>query len=223
LEKLHFYIDETKFKKDAKLYLGLSLVIIRNDENIDELKEELNLLKKELELDQFLGHDKDDRLLHFTEDSLEIKPKVIDKIRPLPIKAYIAYTILENDSEFKRTYLEILKKLLFDRINKNKQFNIHIFYEEQSQIKQNDVQQILDTILTSIDAPNCTISKTTKENVLICLPDYILGVFRDITDTEKKSQDYMKRNYGKLNSKIRLIIDMENHIFYSTKNPYPIS
>lgn len=220
LDLVHFYIDETKFVKNNKKYLGLSLVLIRDEKHIKKIEKELASLKHELAIDQYLGHDENDRLFHFTEDSAEIKPKLVDKIRDFNIRGYIAYNEFQDNGDFKNKYLEILFKLLNDRIVKYKHCEIHVFYEEQSEIKQKDVQFILDTISRKYNVKNISIQKATKANILLCLPDYLLGVFRDITDSTKKQFDYMRRNFEKFSNKIRLIIDMEEDVFYHKKNPY---
>ncbi|WP_320034854.1 hypothetical protein [Halarcobacter sp.] len=218
METLNIYIDETKFEKDGKNYLALCLVIIKNDENISEIKEHLEKLYRELSTDQFLGHDEDDRLFHFTEDSMEIKPRLIELIRTFQIKGYIAYDVLTDSTEFKKTYLKIFFKLLFHRVSKNNNCDIHVFYEEQSEIKEPNIKSIIDKIKIEFTNLKLSVTKTTKKNILICLPDYLLGVFRDTTKTPL--QDYMRRNYYKLNTKVRLIHDIEKDIFYSTRNPY---
>lgn len=219
MEVVNFYIDETKFIKDDLEYLALSLVLVRDKANIEHIQEKLELLKRRLIGDQFLSHDEDDRLFHFTEDSMEIQPKLIEEIRDFSIKGYIAYYPLSEDS-MKETYLKILYKLLKDRVSKNITYNMHLYYEENSSIKHPYIQGVLDNILSIHTEANIVASKTTKENILICLPDYLLGVFRDIADTSKKKQDYMYRNYEKFRSKIRLIIDMKNDIFYDKNKPY---
>ncbi len=220
MEDVYFYIDETKFIKNSINYLGLSLVLVRNNKNIEFIKNELESLYNEVAADQYLGLNRDNRIFHFTEDNMEIKPRLVDKIRDFNIKAYIAYDTIKYSSMFKSVYLRILHKLLYDRVSKNKHCNIHVFYEEQSEIKKYDVELIFKDILKTTTVGCYSISETTKKNILICLPDYILGVFRDKTDANKKQYDYRQRNYEKFSSKIRLVIDMEKDIFYSKDNPY---
>lgn len=219
MEVVNFYVDETKFSKEGIDYLALALVLIKSGDNVEQIERNIIELKKELAGDQFLAHDYDDRLFHFVEDSLEIQPRLIEKIRDFVIRGYIAFHPFSG-TRIKDTYLKILFKLLNERISAYSEYQMNLFYEEQSEITEPDIKSLLDDILNIHSGVNITAVKTTKDNVLICLPDYLLGVFRDIAHSEKKKLDYMYRNFEKLRSKIRLIIDMEHHIFYHKDNPY---
>ncbi len=218
---MHFYFDETKFKIDGIEYLALAGVLIE-EQNMASILSHLEALKTELEEDQFLGKKEENRLLHFTEDNLEIQPKVIECLREQKVKVYIAYKILGDD--YQDTYNNIMTKILFDRFQKNHTYKFTINYEENTYIKPTKLAKAIDNISKVVQErkptfTGYTLVKVNKTEPFNAIPDYFLGVFRQyiVVDTR---QDYMKRNFEKLRKKIRLILDMENDIFYHKDNPY---
>ncbi len=217
---IHFYFDETKFKIAETEYLALAGVLIE-DQNMVDITHNLEALKKELEEDQFLGKKEDNRLLHFTEDNLEIQPKVIECLREQNLKVYIAYQVLGDN--YQDTYNDIITKILFDRFQKNHTFHFTIYYEENTQIKPMKLKEAINTVTKTIQERKPTFSgynlnKTTKTEILNVLPDYFLGVFRQYTLAPE--QDFKVRNFEKLRKKIRLVLDMQTHVHYHKKNPY---
>lgn len=218
---MHFYFDETKFKIDGIEYLALAGVLIE-DQNMASILSHLEALKTELEEDQFLGKKEENRLLHFTEDNLEIQPKVIECLREQKVKVYIAYKILGDD--YQDTYNNIMTKILFDRFQKNHTYRFTINYEENTYIKPTKLAGAIDIISKVVQErkptfKGYTLIKVNKTEPFNAIPDYFLGVFRQYIVVDKR-QDFMKRNFEKLRKKIRLILDIENDIFYHKDYPY---
>lgn len=218
---IHFYFDETKFKIDGTEYLALAGVLIE-EQNLSSIINHLEELKTKLKEDQFLGKKEENRLLHFTEDNLEIQPKVIECLREQKVKVYIAYQVLSED--YQNTYNSVMTKILFDRFQKNHTYKFIVNYEENTHIKPTKLNKAIDNISKLVQERKPTFKgyslvKVNKTEPLNVLPDYFLGVFRQYI-TINKRKDFMERNFEKLRKKIRLILDMENDIFYHKDNPY---
>lgn len=100
--------------------------------------------------------------------------------------------------------------------------NNYICYEENSKISTNKLSSYLRNEKHST---KFQIEKISKEDILSTLPDYILGTFCSLAKEKKlieKIEDqkhpFTLRNFNKLSSKIRLIVDNNNKIYYSRQN-----
>jgi hypothetical protein len=224
MKTINCYFDETEFTFHSNNYLALAGVFVE-DEVVSEIESILFELKEDLEVDQFIGKKEDSRIFHYTEDNLEIRPRVVECLRFQKLRVYIAFHSIEIG--YKETYLHITKKILFDRFQEMHNCKFNIFYEENSKIKStyfknaiNDMILQLQGKFSALVSPK--IEKISKENILCVLPDYFLGVFRDYHKDKKKRQDHMVRSFDKLRAKIRLIIDIKDQRYYSRNNPYII-
>jgi len=60
-----------------------------------------------------------------------------------------------------------------------------------------------------------------KDEPCLAVADYVCGTFRDYVASGRGNPDsYQARNFARLRSKIRLIHDLENGIFYSRRRPF---
>lgn len=220
MKNIHCYFDETEFKIDDNDYLGLAGVFLTN-ENKSEITHVIQMLKEELESDQFLGRRSKKKIFHFTDDSQEVQPKVIECLRAQNLRVYIAYKRLDGD--YQNTYHNIIAKILYDRFQKNHEYKFIVNYEENRKIKPTKLQSELNRITSSIkkikpEFPSPVLNKITKDEILNVLPDYFLGVFNQYHNTPR--EDFKKRNFEKFRKKIRLIVDVDDEKFYHKHNPY---
>lgn len=222
-KEIYCYFDETKFYRDNIPYLGLACVTIEKQQ-INDIEKVLLDLKESLVEDQFTGKRKKTKIFHFTDDNTIIKNEILRHLRDAHFRAYIAFAELKEP--YWQTYVMLLEKNLYGRLQEKHDYAFRIHYEENSEIKYTQISTKIKVMIDNLkkDYPVIStpiITKITKRNILVTLPDYILGVFRAYSKVNRL--EYMKFDFEKLRNKIRLIVDMKKSIYYSRKNPYTIN
>lgn len=219
---IHCYFDETKFDIKGITYLGLAGTFIEEDE-IKNIETSLIELKDTIDVDQFTGRKEGSRTFHFVEDNMAIKPKIINCLRDKNFRSYIAFTELKDT--YSQVYMAILEKILNDRLEEKHDYKFKIYYEQNDELKPSHLNNRINEMIirlkpkfSHIQIP--TLEKVTKEEILSSVPDYILGVFRDYI--KDKREPYMVQHFEQLRNKIRLIVDMQQGMYYSRSNPYVI-
>lgn len=220
MKVIHCYFDETEFDIEDVAYLGLSGVFIEDNE-IDNIETSLTELKDTIDVDQYTGRKEGSRTFHFTEDIMDIKPKIIECIRNKNFRSYIAFTELDNT--YLEVYISILEKILYDRLQEKHDYDFRIYYEQNDKLKPSHIEKRIDEIIIRLktkfpEIKRPILEKVTKEEILSSIPDYMLGVFRDYI--KSKRHPYMVQHFEKLRSKIRLIVDMKRGVYYSRSNPF---
>lgn len=218
-EELHLYFDETLYGN----YFGMSCVLIQ-DENHQDISNDLNTFYDQLSGDQLIP--KKGRIFHYCEDSHDVRGQIVDRLRKCDFQAYIVFSKLETNSYTKDDYLKIFYKVLFDRIHKNYDCTVHIYYEENNKIKTADIDDLVEDIKDKLNNQtsmviSINIQKITKQNHLSVIPDYVLGLFKDAY-LKKERKDFEIRYCQKLSNKIRLVIDLDTNKYYSRYNPLSI-
>lgn len=226
--RVYFYIDESQDadqkEADSNLYLCISLIL---SEDKDEIYSSLKAKKHDIRNDQFMGVNKKliNKLLHYNDDNDDVKNEIVNTIRTLFFRSYIS-RMKFNGKEYDATYYILLKSLIKDRIIKYKDRTVVIRYEQNSKISKIGMEQTINTIMEIIKKENKHVisshpilEKVTKEDFLISIPDYTLGLFLTyLEEKEKKSPLNFKINrFEKIRSKIRLFIDLNIPKYYSRK------
>lgn len=226
---VYLYIDESQVgeqnKPGSSLYLCISLIL---SEDKDDITSKLKETKKIFTNDQFMGVRKNavNKLLHYNDDNDEVKLKFTDIIRMMFFKSYIA-TKKFNDDGYDNIYFILLKKLLKDRIVKYKDRVVVIRYEQNSKISEKGFVSVVDGVLESIQKDNKYVIKTspiieetTKDDVLVSIPDYSLGLFLTYKKEKENENTAMFKiiRFEKIRSKIRLFIDLDSSSYYSRKS-----
>jgi len=222
MKTVHCYFDETELTIEGITYLALAGVFIK-EQYAEAIREALLELKECLLEDQFTGKKEESRIFHFTEDNQHIRSAILDCIRHKNYRVYIAYK--ELNKPYWETYVSIIEKILFDRLQKKHNWKFKVYYEQNPKIKQHQIATKLQSMVTRIqedhpDFPELFLEKVTKENILSSVADYVLGVFRLYHKVGRSN--YMRLDFEKLRNKIRLIVDMKNSAYYDRSNPYVI-
>lgn len=219
---IHCYFDETEVTIDGIKCLALAGVFIEDD-YVESIRESLHELKARLLDDQFTGKKEKSRIFHFAEDPHGIQSIILDCIRDKEYRAYIAYK--EFKTPYKETYISIVEKILYDRLQERHTCKFQIYYEQNNKVRQPIIETKIKDMVTKlrVNHPHLalpSLKKVTKENILSAMPDYVLGVFRSYHQIDRAP--YMVLNFDKLRNKIRLIVDMKNGAYYSRSKPYII-
>ena len=78
--------------------------------------------------------------LHYTDLTEEVRQDYVRLLVEQPIRGFVAYDFLANHSSYKEAYLILLRELLLNRFVYYDQAEVAIVYEDNSQLKKNDVQ-----------------------------------------------------------------------------------
>ncbi len=222
------YIDETDIiVENKKRYLALSVVSILHDELKRNNTKELNQLKDEMIKDfrNGLSDLQKSKLFHYAEDNIYAKEKYIAKLRELPFEAFIIYMDIGkvnlNKQEYQEAYYKVFNLLMYNVLRRYRNYQNIIFFEENSKISQEKLRNNLENIQS---IPKFKLSSATKQEILLSIPDYILGIFRDCIKKDltnniaslKNGQTLKEENrLHEVLEKIRLVIDLNNKKYYA--------
>nr|WP_314167011.1 reverse transcriptase family protein [uncultured Campylobacter sp.] len=221
------YIDESEIIISTdKQYLAICVVSIIGDSNKQKNIQKLYDLKNSFLIDARDEFIEKEGLFHYTSDNTEIKIKVQDLLRDLEYEAFIIFGKFNKKitrEEYQELYYGLFSKF-FNNILLNRfgDANNYICYEENNKISTNELSSCL---CNKKHSTKFKIEKITKKDILSTLPDYVLGTFCSLAKEEKllekiENQKYpfALRNLNKISSKIRLIVDNNNKIYYSRQN-----
>lgn len=222
----YFYIDESgNINNDSKVFIH---GCIKTD-SPNALSDALARLKEEfansLYYSQFAERIKAEGL-HATENNMDMRA---DVYKLLPLLDYRSYFVVVNKQteffdELKKTHDEheifykSLKKLLHDRIVKNKEGK-NIFIFETIQISKKSLTAILTDFFSEYDSSyDCEFRIVGKEEENMGVIDYLNFIFNHIL-SEKSPMPRMFLNFDLIAPKIGVICIMnKNDVFLSRKS-----
>lgn len=230
-KNVYHYIDESdiKFNDSNKHYLALTVVSIHGQKLKEQNKESLEILKHEISSDfkNGLTLEAKAKLFHYSEDNISVREKYISLLRKLPFEAFIIFIKSEQHmkkKEYQNSYYKIFNAIMNNILRRNKTDINHIGIEENSKISKNKIEENLLNLKT---LPKFNIEVLTKDEILLSLPDYIMGIFRDCMKKDLSDQisklktEQTLKEENKLNeivNRIRLVIDLDKSKYYSRQN-----
>jgi hypothetical protein len=231
------FVDETGTDQDSTI-LAVAC-IITNEPNY--LRDELEKLKKNILREPFLKNvpsiqkSLSKKGFHYCEDSLEVKPKVIDLIMQLPFQAYICYQ--EKESNFESSdgygwYDKLFGRLMFERLRANKNAAIRICFEQHDnriEHRRKEIEGIIERLVRKIRSRDGVefavipkVSSAGKEEICLVVADYIAAIFKDHAEHGiGKPSSWQARNFERIRSKVRVIHNYTTDDFFTRKRPFP--
>jgi hypothetical protein len=225
---VYHYIDESE--TPDKKTLILSLVSINGDFLKNTITDKLTLLKSDLVSDirNGLNEEQENKLFHYSEDNIMVKEKYISVLRELDIETHIMFKS-ENEplkkEAFQNNYYVLFDNLMKNILRRYKNSKNIIVVEKNSKITLPKLEQIVRR--RGDFFPNTVISKSGKDDILLSIPDYILGIVRDCMKKdfsekleELKTGQKLKEDtkFCEVSDKIRLIADLTNNQFFTRQN-----
>ena len=230
VNQVFHYTDESDIKINGKHYLALSVVSIFSEDLKESNKDKLITLKEDIvnDLRNGLNDKQRNGIFHHTSDNTYVKEQYQSLLRTLDFEAFIIFIDGNSNNmqkkDYQQTYYKIFNVIFYKILRRFKQYNNYLYPEENSKISINKLEENLKKLH---GLPKFTISKATKNEILVSMPDYILGIFRDCIK-EDLTEKYNKLKKGqtlnqanKLNEildKIRLVIDLSNKKYYARQN-----
>ncbi len=224
----YHYIDESE--TPDKKTLILSLVSINGDFLKNTITDRLISLKSDLvsDLRNGLTDKQKNRLFHYSEDDPNVKSDYISILRELNIETHLMFKS-ENEPlkkvTFQNNYYALFDSLMKNILRRYRNNKNIIVVEENSKITVTILEKIVR--IRGNFFPNTIISKSGKDDILLSIPDYMLGIVRDcmkkdFVEEMKKLKDGQTlkedRDFSKISEKIRLIADLTNNQFFTRQN-----
>lgn len=224
----YHYIDESQTPDDKTLIL--SIVSISGDFLKNTAADRLTSLKNDLvsDLRNGLTEQQRVRLFHYSEDLPKVKDNYISILRELNIETHLMFKS-ENEplkkEAFQNNYYALFDSLMKNILRRYRNNTNIIVVEKNEKITLTKLENIVR--IRGDFFPNTVISKSGKNDILLSLPDYILGIVRDcmkkdfaeklkeLKDAQTLKED---RDFYGISEKIRLIADLTNNQFFTRQN-----
>lgn len=192
----------------------------QNHQKILDLKDEIFLYDRNT-----LSNKEKKKLFHYNEDNISIKELHLRTLRDIQFEAFIAYKkSVDTNPMYSEDYYVLFYSLMNNVLNKFKNYNNYIYFEENNKISKTILEDNLDKVK---GISKYSLHKMTKDNILLSIPDYILGIFGDCIKNDfsnrinslRQGQSLTEeRKLNEIAEKIRLIYDMDNNLYFSRKN-----
>ena len=227
----YHYIDESQTSDNKTLIL--SLVSINGDFLKNTITEKLTSLKNDLvsDLRNGLTDNKRNKLFHYCEDNIMVKEKYISTLRELNIEVQLMFKSEKESIDklgkevYQNNYYAVFSSLMKNILRRYRNNTNTIIVEENDKISLNELKKNVYT--RGYFFPSTVIEKSGKDDILLSIPDYILGIVRDCMKknfSEKlgKLKTGQKLNedtkFCEVSDKIRLIADLTNNQFFTRQN-----
>ena len=229
-DQVFHYTDETDIKINDKHYIALSVITILNEDVRKNNINKLNNLKEDIITDfrNGLNQKQRENIFHYCEDNTYVKEKYQAILRTLNFEAFIIF--IQGDSsnmkkrKYQESYYKIFNSMMYKILRRFKRNHNYIYPEENSKISK---EKLIYNLSKIKGLPKFKLEIATKNEILLSIPDYILGIFRDcikkdLTENIAKLKDGQKiKEDTKLNEildKIRLVVDLSNNKYYARQN-----
>ena len=227
----YHYMDESE--TPDKKTLILSLVSINGNFLKNTISDKLTLLQSNLVLDlrNGLSDNQKNKLFHYCEDNIMVKERYIPILRELAIEVQLMFESEQESMDklgkevYQNNYYAIFDSLMKNVLRRYRNNKNIIIVEENSKISLEKLKRI---VLKRGDYfPNTVIEKSGKDDILLSIPDYILGIVRDCMKSDfskrlsklKKEQTLKEdTKFCEISDKIRLIADLTNNQFFTRQN-----
>jgi len=232
---VYFFIDESGFNESS---LSMLSCVITDDP--ESLRQKINRLRDDVLHNQryskILGNFSENGF-HHTENPFEIQNDFLGLLSRLTFQAYICFIDDSEATEHRNElYDRIFGKLIHDRFRDYRNQPITVCFEQHDSRGNKRLDELQKIALgadrrikslhqiTGVDTPR--VLSAGKDEPCLAIADYVCAVFTDYYNLIDSSdtingEPFTSRNFDELRSKIRLIHDYGNNIFYSRSNPFP--
>jgi hypothetical protein len=229
-DQVFHYTDETDIKINNKHYMALSVISILNEDVRQNNIEKLKILKEEIITDfrNGLNQKQRENIFHYCEDNTYVKEKYQATLRTLDFEAFIIF--IQGDSsnmkkrEYQKSYYKIFDLMIYNVLRRFKRNHNYIYPEENSKISKD---KLIDNLSKIQGITKFKLEIATKNEILLSIPDYILGIFRDcikkdLTENIARLKDGQRikedTKLDEILDKIRLAINLSESKYYARVN-----
>lgn len=235
---LHF--DETTFCYNNAYYLVICMSSIRGKENRQKIIRTVNDTLDDYYASPFRGHEEIEKdlkneKLHRCVADQDLRNSFQDSLKTLPYESYIILKKIPNENYCENDYLQLVLKIILDRLITYHGHNINFIFEKNSKIKLDSLKKYINLLSQDIRDHNKKSSKfkydinmaSKAEAPEISIPDFIAGIFKDYVEKKgvnKKNPEFKKllsyREFEGIRDKIILIYDFNNNKVFTRKREF---
>lgn len=223
------YVDETEFKIGKEKHLALAFALTEDTASIEATT---NGILNSHVFDPFKDGRKEvlrKKKLHCADAPEDLRSAYVEKLSALPFRGYVAYKKLSSSDEYEHCYLSLMHSILRDRFIGCDRGIVHLFFEENSKVRKNKIQEAVDEIFNSLEKPlnrrpeEVTVRIASKgEQLCFSVPDFLLAYFSKYARSNFSGACTAREMlfFERLRDKIRVILDADRNLPYSRKRPF---
>ncbi len=201
IEYVNLFIDETEISVNNKNYLAIGIVSVL-DSQVTEIIDRLRNLLNNYIKDPFVAINKtalQKNGLHYSDATEDLRLSYSDILKFENIKIYIGYQEIGTHQDYEKTYYSVLHNMLEDRLLNTQDGIRFVFIEKSDKISENEIKQLFG---------KCCIRFSDKSCILLSLPDFALGYFRQYVLNPKEERKVLF--FEKLRGKYKVIKNIDN-------------
>ena len=164
--------------------------------------------------------------LHYTDSPEELRAEYVRELGSLPIRAYIAYDLVDSYVDYRAAYLSLLGGQLASLFVGYDRAEVRVVFEENPQVTLSAIIELVTKTYRELETKNSkrllvlpSIVKGKKsEEPNLAVPDYLLSVFADFAAAEiaqsGHSTETARKRFERLRDKYRLIRGKQERRWY---------
>ena len=224
------FVDEAEFSLDNSGHaLALGMAVSQHQDRVNKGTEDV--LEATLS-DIWAAGDRSSiqkRGIHFSDATQDIRLAYVEMMRTLPFEGYVAFARLPNSNMYELTYLRLLNAMIKRRLMAAESQFARLVFEQNAKVRQELIREVVTNAHKSLKKSNnrrperFAVDFVGKPNLGMSVPDFLLGVLgKYLSSTLQDEGVPMARDvllFERIRDKYRLILDVDNRIEYSRRNP----
>lgn len=172
--------------------------------------------------------------LHFSEADPCLRYEIVKAVSSIPVRMFIGFSQRRSEENLSEVYLRILGRLMPERMAPYDNKRIRMLIERTPDISERKIRERIEHDYLHLSAnqhkrpaEKPLIEFVGKDEILIALPDVLLGVWRRYaTEGHKRqangehAQATVINYFEELRAKYRLIINVDTNEAYTQRKPF---
>lgn len=233
MHPLVYFIDESIKRRGSTEICALVAIKTIDPKQLRELIDDsVNKVIADPILSQHNGIDHKWAPHYCNDHPFEVHSFFLREIAQLPFEAYIAFGTKERligVNEY--DWYDHLARVIFSfRFSADKDRSVSIVFEQHDSkvtTRQENLRYLFQKLATKTAQRRKNIARLPsvtsagKEELILCIPDYIAGCFMAYLCNENKNMIAAdRRKYEIVSKKLRWIKDLDSKTIYTSKNPF---
>lgn len=181
------FVDESVFETAGVRVLALALVALRDRDAAQSRIREfaLGLMKDSFRAGTG-GPGLPTGILHFKDLSHEVRSDLAKLVAALPVRAFVAYSLLQDEKDYEDAWMNAYRTLLNARMPALDGAAVEILVEQNSRVSRSRIEGVASALHDSLTSSRARRPSSLSTQVVakdeepcLALPDTLLGVFKD--------------------------------------------
>lgn len=234
MHPLTYYVDESVKKADGKEICAIITIKTIEPSKLSSLiRDSINGIISDPVLSQHNGID-DIWIPHYCNDHIEVQSRFLEKISCMPFEAYIVFGCKNNFDQYDEyAWYDNLLKILFSyRLSADKGRIYKVMYEQHDSKRSKreaHIQTLFQTMVKKdankrrTEPSEIQVVSCSKDELPLCLPDYIGGSFISyLCETDSQKLGQKRRKFQQIEKKVRWIKDVDTKKIYTSRQPFNV-